>query len=115
MAAKPKASQAPALKPAKIFKATLGSRGRVIRGAEVAEADAVLERTAGRDIVVCEGDRKTNRRLAKWIESQVGPYKDEAPHDDLGPYALPHFQPEPRPPEGHSFYETENRKAARNL
>jgi hypothetical protein len=101
-------------KLAKIYKATRGSLGRVIRGAEITEAEAVIERVAGRDIVVCGVDRKTNRRLAQKIESQRGPWKDEAPHDDLGPYALPHYQPEPRPPEGHSFYETDNRKAARN-
>jgi hypothetical protein len=26
---------------------------------------------------------------------------------------LPHFQPDPRPPEGHTFYETQRLKARR--
>ena len=103
-----------AVKPPQIYMATLGSLGRVIRGAEITEAQAVLERFAERDIVVCGPDRKANRRLAYRIESQRGPCKDEPPHEKSGPYALPHYQPEPRPPEGHSFYETEKRKAARN-
>ena len=30
-----------------------------------------------------------------------------------GPFALPHFQPDPRPPEGHVFYVTDHRKAAK--
>jgi hypothetical protein len=103
-----------AAKPPAIFKATLGSLGRVIRGAEITEAEAVLERLAERDIVVCSDDHKANRALARSIESQVGPYKEEPPHKYLGPYALPHYQPEPRPPEGHTFYETKNLKAARH-
>jgi hypothetical protein len=31
----------------------------------------------------------------------------------MGPGALPHFQPDPRPPEGHCFYETTTRKSKR--
>jgi hypothetical protein len=97
-----------------IYKATLGSLGRVVRGAEITEAEAIIERWAGRDIVVCGGEHKVNRALARKIEAQVGPYKEEPPHKYLGPYALPHFQPDPRPPDGHSFYETTTVKAARN-
>ncbi len=99
---------------AQICKATRGSLGRVVRGAEITEADAVLERRAGRDIVVCGGEHKANRALARKVEAQVGPYKEAPPHKYLGPYALPHFQPNPRPPEGHAFYETANLKAAKN-
>ena len=70
------ATKPPAPKTAKIYKATLGSLGRVIRGEEITELEAVLERLAGRDIVVCEGGFKANRALRK-IESQVGPCKEQ--------------------------------------
>ena len=113
MAKKSNASQ-PSTPPPRIFTATLGSPGRVIRGREITEAEAVQERLIGRDIVVCGLIRKLNRNLARRIEAQVGPYILSAPHKDAGAYALPHFQPEPRPPAGHSFYETEHRKAAIN-
>jgi hypothetical protein len=76
--------------------------------------EAVAERMAGRDVVVCGSDTRANRNLARLIESRRGPYAPGAPHKKLGPYALPHFQPAPRPPAGHTFYETEKRKAARN-
>ncbi len=59
------ATKPPAPKTAKIYKATLGSLGRVIRGEEITELEAVLERLAGRDIVVCEGGFKANRALAQ--------------------------------------------------
>jgi hypothetical protein len=38
--------------PPKIYKASLGIGGDVIRGAQLGEAAAVAERRAGRDIVV---------------------------------------------------------------
>jgi hypothetical protein len=97
-----------------IHEATLGSRGRVIRGVEIAKAAAIARRKAGLDIVVCGEDHKANRRLARQIENAVGPNRSQPPHKGLGPYALPHFQPDPRPPEGHSFYETAKLKAALN-
>jgi hypothetical protein len=34
------------------------------------------------------------------------------PHAKAGPKSLPHCQPSDRPPEGHTFYETEKRKAS---
>lgn len=37
--------------------------------------------------------------------------KREPPHLSAGPNALPHYQPDPRPPDGHTFYETPNLKA----
>jgi hypothetical protein len=115
MAAKPRASQAAAAAtPSKIYKATRGSLGRVVRGAEITEAEAVLERRAGRDIVVCEGAPRVNRAVAQKIENAVGPNERQDPHRSAGPYALPHFQPRQRPPEGHSFYETAGKKAAKN-
>ena len=99
---------------ARIFKAKRGSLGRVIRGEEISEAQAIAERQANRDIVVCDGSGKDNRSLAGRIESTVGPCKREDPHRRAGPYALPHFQQDPPPPQGHSFYETDHKKAARN-
>jgi hypothetical protein len=101
-------------KPAKIYKATRGSLGRVIRGAEITEAEAVLERMAERDIVVCGGELQDNRAVAHRIENIVGPNKRQTPHRNAGPYALPHYQPLGRPPYGHSFYETALKKAAKN-
>jgi len=51
--------------------------------------------------------------LAKQIEeAAVGPTAiHQLPHYRAGPYALPHWQPNPRPPAGHSFYETGGVKA----
>jgi hypothetical protein len=99
---------------AKPFKATLGSLGKVIRGTEITQTEAVVERKAGRDIVICGGAIHENRGLARIIESSCGPCVLQPPHADAGPYALPHLQPSVRPPMGHSFSETDNRKAARN-
>ena len=114
MAAKPNASRRGVQQPVRICKAVRGNLGRVIRGAEITEREAVLERLAGHDIVVCGGGFKANRALAHKIESQVGLCKEEPAHTDIRPYALPHFQPDPRPPEGHAFFETSKVKAAKN-
>jgi hypothetical protein len=108
------AKQSALSRAARIFKATRGSLGRVIREIEITEEEAVAERRAARDIVVCDGSAVENRRLAWRIESTVGPCYREDPHRKAGPYALPHYQQESPPPEGHSFYETEHKKAARN-
>src|SRR5947209_3464142 len=97
-----------------IYKAVRGSLGRVIRGDELTEAEAIAEYAGGRDVVVCGGTIKENRALAKKIAAAVGPYTLEKPHTRLGMYALPHFQPDPRPPDGHAFYESEHTKAALN-
>ena len=114
MAARSKASQPAAAKPAKIYKATRGNLGRVVRGTEITEAEAVLERRAGRDIVVCDGAPRENRAVARRIEDAVGPNRRQDPHESAGPYALPHFQQLRQPPLGHSFYETAGKKAAKN-
>ena len=63
-------------------------------------------RRAGLDIVVCGDDTMQNCGLAKRIEDQVGPNKHGGPHPNAGLFALPHWQPVRRPPDGHSFYET---------
>jgi hypothetical protein len=99
---------------ARIYKATRGSLGRVIRGVEITEPEAIAERLAGRDVVVCDGPPLANRRLALRIENSLGPCFRQDPHKAAGPYALPHFQQLQPPPQGHTFYETPGKKAARN-
>jgi hypothetical protein len=112
MAARKKHRPQPAAVPPKVHEATLaaGPSGVVQKGAEIDLATAIARRKAGLDVVVCGEDRKANKAIARQIEAAVGPYQEEAPHRKAGPHALPHFQPHPRPPDGHSFYETENRQ-----
>ncbi len=98
--------------PATVFEATLGGKGDVVKGAEITEPQAIAERKAGRDVVVCGDDLTANRDLAKRIEQKAnGSYRRCPPHASAGPNALPHYQPNPRGPQGHTFYETPNRKA----
>jgi hypothetical protein len=87
-----------------------GPSGRVLRGPEIDFDTAVARRRAGQNVVVCGNDVDENRRQAFLIESTVGPCKRGGPHDLAGPHALPHYQPNPRPPDGHAFYETGRRK-----
>src|SRR5436309_11140467 len=94
-----------------IHRAVRGSHGKVVRGVKITETEAVAEYAAGNDIVVCGGTTSENRGIARGIAAAAGPYKLEKPHTRSGYYALPHFQPDPRPPDGHVFYETEKRKA----
>jgi len=99
----------------RIYNATLGTGGDVIRGAELTEPEAVLERRAGRDVVVCGKNLSDNRDLAERIEKTAnGKCRACPPHFAMGPGALPHFQPDPRPPEGHCFYETTKRKSIKS-
>ena len=86
--------------------ATDGS-GTVYKGKLIDEPTAVARRKQGQDVVVCGSDLAANRNLARRIEAQVSArYILEAPHTlTAGSNALPHFQPDPRPPEGHTFYE----------
>jgi hypothetical protein len=88
-----------------------GPSGGVLRGAEIDLDDAVARRRAGGNVVVCGDDTDTNRGVASTIESTVGPCLRSDPHKKAGPLALPHYQPQPRPPQGHTFYETARRKA----
>ena len=90
-----------------------GPSGRVLRGPEIDLAKAIARRRGGQNVVVCGNDADANRRQAFAIEKAVGPCKRGAPHDLAGPQALPHYQPNPRPPDGHTFYETARRKARR--
>jgi hypothetical protein len=109
----PPAQPAPAAPT--IHEASLGSGGAgfVDYGAAIDFAAAVARRQAGENVVVRGQDIDANRRLAQAIESAVGPCKRSDPHRLAGPHALPHFQPDPRPPVGHTFYETPRRKARR--
>src|SRR5438105_2460783 len=112
MAKKKPASTAPP-SPPQIFEATRGSLGRVIRGAQISQVQAEGRRKVGQDVVVCGTNLSANRVLAGQIERGAnGTAKRCPPHLNEGPYALPHFQPDPRPPEGHTFYETPNRRAS---
>jgi len=96
----------------RIFKATFGTGGDVVRGSEITEHEAIAERKAGGDVVVCGQDLFENRQLAEQIEKTAnGNCKACPPHVAMGPGALPHFQPDPRPPDGHCFYETTTRKS----
>lgn|SRR5262245_53255879 len=99
--------------PPKIHAAALapGVSGAVYRGLEISFDESVLRRKNGEDVVVCGENVKTNRSLARRIEESVRPSVRQWPHRRAGPAALPHFQPATRPPEGHTFYETEHRKA----
>lgn len=88
-----------------------GPSGGVLYGAEIDQDTAVVRRQGGLDVVVRGDDTSANRRLAGAIEGAVGPCRRNDPHRRAGPLALPHFQQDRPPPEGHTFYETVNRKA----
>jgi hypothetical protein len=91
-----------------------GPSGAILRGAEIDQDAAVARRRSGENVVVCGDDTDANRRLAQSIESAVGPCRRSEPHQKAGPQALPHYQPDPRPPAGHTFYETVRRKSRRS-
>jgi hypothetical protein len=96
-----------------IYEAHLTRRGAVSRGTKITEAEAIVQRQLGYDIVVCGPDHPANRRLAGRIERMAnGVAKRCPPHASAGNHALPHYQPLNRPPMGHAFYETDKRKAS---
>lgn len=112
--AKLKEKPAPSAPPSspQVFEASLGADGAVVKGPAIAQAQAEARRKAGRDVVVCGPDLAANRGLAGAIERNAnGRSKRCPPHASSGPNSLPHYQPDPRPPAGHTFYETPNRKA----
>ncbi len=113
MAKKPKPVPPPEVSPPpEIHEATLGDDGAVVRGGLITQVEAVARRQAGLDVVVCGANLTANRRLARDIEQAAGgSYVLHPPHPTAGTYSLPHYQPDPRPPNGHTFYETPNRKA----
>ena len=88
-----------------------GPSGAVLFGVAIEFPAAVDRRRHGEDIVVRGPNKNANRQLAEQIESAVGPADRQDPHKRAGPLVLPHYQQEQPPPEGHSFYETEKRKA----
>jgi hypothetical protein len=88
-----------------------GPSGAVEYGAEIDFDSAVARRQSGQDVFVRGDDTNANRRLAGAIESAVGPCYRSDPHARAGPLALPHWQQDQAPPEGHTFYETAKRKA----
>lgn len=100
-----------------IFEATLasGPSGAVEWGAELSLHDAVARRKLGLDIVARGDDEVSNKKLARAVEEAVGSAtKPQPPHTNrAGKNALPHFHQKSRSPGGHSFYETEHRKARR--
>src|SRR2546423_4030241 len=113
MAKKKPASTPPVSSPSPlIYEASLGANGSVIKGQLLTQTLAEARRRTGKDVVVCGGNLSANRRLAGTIERNAnGTAKRCPPHPNAGPRALPHYQPDPRPPAGHTFYETPNRKA----
>jgi hypothetical protein len=92
---------------------TLGAAGTVVRvQPPITQAQAEALRQNGGEVVVCGPNLAANRALAQAIEHNAnGHYKRCPPHQNAGPHALPHYQPDPRPPTGHTFYETPNRHA----
>ena len=96
----------------RIHEATLGADGVVRKGATITQTSAEARRRMGKNVVVCGPDLSANRNLARATEANAnGSYKRCPPHPNAGSQALPHYQPDPRPPDGHTFYETANRKA----
>src|SRR6266498_5024303 len=107
MAKKKPASAPTASAPSpQIYEASLGANYSVIKGQPLTQAQAETRRQSGKDVVVCGGDHKANRRLAEVIERNAnGKIKPCPPHYTYpGSRALPHWQPDPRPPDGHTFY-----------
>lgn len=91
---------------------TAGPSGIVERGVELTFEGAVARRQTRGDVVVCGDDTDANRRLARQVEATVGPpSRPQAPERKAGPRSLPHFHQASRDPDGHTFYETEKRKA----
>src|SRR5262245_11838815 len=112
MSKRKKATSPPPPSPPLIFEASLGAGGSVIKGPVITQAQAEARRKAGQDVVVCGPDIASNRNLAGAIERAAnGAARRCPPHASSGPNALPHYQPDPRGPAGHTFYETPNRKA----
>lgn len=109
----PQPAAASPLRPPAIHEAdrASGPSGAILFGAVIDFNAAVARRQTGLNVVVCGGDVAANRCLAGTIEAAVGACQRSDPHRRAGPLALPHFQQDMPPPEGHTFYETANRKA----
>uniref|UniRef100_B8HPP4 Uncharacterized protein n=1 Tax=Cyanothece sp. (strain PCC 7425 / ATCC 29141) TaxID=395961 RepID=B8HPP4_CYAP4 len=95
-----------------IYEASLESGGAVVRGSEITQEQAVARRRSGLDVVVCGPSLAENSKYAKMIEQTANSaFVRHPPHANAGAYALPHYQADPGPPDGHTFYETDKRKA----
>ena len=96
------------------FASATGPNGAVFRGPTCSKAQAIAFRTAGNDIVVCDGSLADNRKVAREIEESVvgvGNAKEDPPHViSAGADALPHYQPKVRPPAGHTFFRNQYRE-----
>lgn len=96
----------------KNYEAALAPLGGVLKGKAITQTEAEALRANGEDVVVCVPDLAANRSLALEIERNAnGRARRCPPHPNAGPRSLPHYQPDSRPPAGHTFYETPNRKA----
>jgi hypothetical protein len=103
-----------AIEQPEIFEAECVAEGGVRKLRGISFAEAVVLRRKGADVAVCGKNLKLNQKLAGSIEFQAnGRWKRCSPHVDAGPKALPHYQPLVRGPHGHTFYETQHRKAIR--
>lgn len=95
-----------------VFEASLAPNGAVVRGKKLTITGAETNRKMGYDVVVCGPDPKSNRTRAESIEKNAnGRVKHCGPHQNAGSHALWHFQPDPRGPQGHTFYESPGRSA----
>jgi hypothetical protein len=95
-----------------IYEASLGGQGAVVKGNQISQTQAESLRKQGTDVVVCGPNHKANLTLAKQIERNAnGSDQLCPPHKNAGPHALPHCHPVSRHPAGHTFYETDKRKA----
>lgn len=95
-----------------VFEATRGLNGAVVRGNKLNIQQAVNHRKKGYDVVICGPDFKANRTRAETIEKAVRPngrVKSCGPHAMAGSLVLWHYQQDPKPPQGHTFYETTGR------
>jgi hypothetical protein len=108
MADNPKAVPLPTIHEAE---RASGPSGAVLYGSEIDLDTAVARRKMGMDVVVRGEDHRANRQLANRIEAAAGPAERQDPHKQAGPMVLPHYQQKHKPPEGHTFYETNKRKA----
>ena len=95
-----------------LFEAILGPNGAVVRGSKLTQKQAEDNRKRGYNVVVCGPDVKANRTRAEAIERNAnGNVVHHAPSPNAGAHALYHFQPNPRGPQGHTFYESNGRSA----
>jgi hypothetical protein len=98
--------------PQLIYEARLGTNGAVIRvPPPINQAQAIAIRKNDGNVVVCGPNKTANSVTARDIEqAATGHWKRCKPHLNAGPYALPHYQPDPRGQTiGHTFYETDTK------